>query len=343
MTKHPRRKSDAARRANQIIRSRTVLLMALFGVVTFVMLFIKLYQLQILRHDELEGKAVAQQTRSSVISASRGTIYDANGKIMAISATAETVNLSPKDIADYMTTQDEKIAAGKLKASQKKDEAYIARGLARILDVDEETIRKKMERTFSGYEIIKKKAEQAAANEVRRFVNGEIDDEGNEVPEGQRQSIHGIYLEPDSKRYYPLGTLAAQVIGFVNADNEGAYGLEAKYNSVLQGTSGMTVTAKNAVGTDLLYQYEQYYDAENGSNLVLTLDSNVQYYLENGLQSMLKKFDAKNGGTGIVMNAKTGAILGMASYPNFDLNDYSTVYDEKLAEQLKGLSTDSDA
>ena len=189
MTKHPRRKSDAARRANQIIRSRTVLLMALFGVVTFVMLFIKLYQLQILRHDELEGKAVAQQTRSSVISASRGTIYDANGKIMAISATAETVNLSPKDIADYMTTQDEKIAAGKLKASQKKDEAYIARGLARILDVDEETIRKKMERTFSGYEIIKKKAEQAAANEVRRFVNGEIDDEGNEVPEGQRQSI----------------------------------------------------------------------------------------------------------------------------------------------------------
>ena len=343
MTKHPRRKSDAARRANQIIRRRTVLLMALFGVVTFVMLFIKLYQLQILRHDELEGKAVAQQTRSSVISASRGTIYDANGKIMAISATAETVNLSPKDIADYMTTQDEKIAAGKLKASQKKDEAYIARGLARILDVDEETIRKKMERTFSGYEIIKKKAEQAAANEVRRFVNGEIDDEGNEVPEGQRQSIHGIYLEPDSKRYYPLGTLAAQVIGFVNADNEGAYGLEAKYNSVLQGTSGMTVTAKNAVGTDLLYQYEQYYDAENGSNLVLTLDSNVQYYLENGLQSMLKKFDAKNGGTGIVMNAKTGAILGMASYPNFDLNDYSTVYDEKLAEQLKGLSTDSDA
>ena len=347
MTEHPRRKSDAARRANQIIRSRTVLLMVLFGVVTFVMLFIKLYQLQILRHDELEGKAVAQQTRSSVISASRGTIYDANGKIMAISATAETVNLSPKDIADYMTTQDEKIAAGKLKASQKKDEAYIARGLARILDVDEETIRKKMERTFSGYEIIKKKAEQAAANEVRRFVNGEIDDEGNEVPEGQRQSIHGIYLEPDSKRYYPLGTLAAQVIGFVNADNEGAYGLEAKYNSVLQGTSGMTVTAKNAVGTDLLYQYEQYYDAENGSNLVLTLDSNVQYYLENGLQSMLKKFDAKNGGTGIVMNAKTGAILGMASYPNFDLNDYSTVYDEKLAaklaEQLKGLSTDSDA
>ena len=342
MADKPRRKSDAARRANQVIKSRTAILMVFFGVVTFAMLFVKLYDLQIIRHEELEGEAVSQQTRSSVITASRGTIYDANGKILAISATAETINISPRDIAEYQTTQDEKIAAGKMDASDKKDKAYIARGLARILGIDEDTILEKMERTYSGYEIIKKRAEQTVADEVRKFVNGEIDDEGNPVPEDEQQSIHGIYLEPDSKRYYPMGSLAAQVIGFVNADNQGAYGLEAQYNDVLEGTSGLTVTAKNAAGTDLLYQYEQYYDAENGSNLVLTLDNNVQYYLENGLKNMLEKFDAAKGGTGIVMDVNTGAILGMASYPTFDLNDYSTVSDEKLLESLEGLEEGSD-
>jgi len=141
-------------------------------------------------------------------------------------------------------------------------------------------------------------------------------------------------MEPGSKRYYPYGSLASNVIGFVNGENEGGVGLEAKYNSILSGTAGLTVTARNAVGGDLLYQYEQYYDAENGKNLVLTLDSNIQYYLEKGLKSMLDKYDAKNGGTGIVMDVNSGAILAMASYPNYDPNDYGSIYDETLKAQL---------
>ena len=285
MAKTSPRKSEAARRANQVIRSRTLLMMVLLGIVTFLLLFWKLYDLQINQHDELQEKAVAQQTRSTVVTASRGTIYDRNGLPLAISATAETVCVSPKDIVEYVEEQREKQEAAAAKAKEKgeayipgqvRDETYIARGLERLLGVDQETILKKMERTFSQYEMVKKKVDQEIANDVRRFINGEIDDEGNEVPEDQRVKLRGVWMQPDAKRYYPYGSLAANVIGFVDGDNQGGVGLEAKYNSVLSGTAGLTVTAKNAAGSDLLYQYEQYYDAENGKNLVLTLDSNIQ-------------------------------------------------------------------
>ena len=343
MAINPRRKSDAARRANQVIRSRTVLVMVLLGVCTFVALFWKLYDLQIRQHEDLQEQAVSQQTRSTVITASRGTIYDRNLTPLALSATAETVFISPKEIEEYVASQETKQAEAQAEAAENgtsyaapelRDEAYIARGLSRILGVDEGTILKKMEKTYSQYEIIKLRAEQTTADEVRKFINGQIDDEGNAVPEGQEVKLRGVYMEPDSKRYYPYGSLASNVIGFVNAENQGGVGLEAKYESQLEGTSGLTVTAKNAKNTDLLYQYEQYYDAENGNSLVLTLDATVQHSLEKNMESMLDKFDAKNGGTGIVMDVNTGAIIAMASYPNYDIQDYGSIYDETLQKQL---------
>lgn len=339
----PHRKSDAARRANQVIRSRTLLMMLLLGVCTFVLLFWKLYSIQINRHEEMQEKAVDQQTRSAVISASRGTIYDRSGVTLAASASAETVMISPKEILEYVESQKKSQESAAAAAAEKgqvyvaptlKDQAYIARGLSRILEIDQGTIEKRMENTASMYEIIKKKLERAMADELRRFINGEIDDEGNEVPEEEQKRIVGVFLQPDSKRYYPYGSLAANVIGFVNGDNVGGVGLEAKYDSELEGTAGLTVTAKNAAGTALLYQYEQYYDAENGDSLMLTLDVKVQSYLEKGLESMVKKYDAKNGGTGIVMDVNTGAIVAMASYPNYDSNEYGSVLDEKLQESL---------
>ena len=343
MAINPRRKSDAARRANQVIRSRTVLVMVLLGVCTFVALFWKLYDLQIRQHEDLQEQAVSQQTRSTVITASRGTIYDRNLTPLALSATAETVFISPNEIEEYVASQETKQAEAQAEAAENgtsyaapelRDEAYIARGLSRILGVDEGTILKKMEKTYSQYEIIKLRAEQTTADEVRKFINGQIDDEGNAVPEGQEVKLRGVYMEPDSKRYYPYGSLASNVIGFVNAENQGGVGLEAKYESQLEGTSGLTVTAKNAKNTDLLYQYEQYYDAENGNSLVLTLDATVQHSLEKNMESMLDKFDAKNGGTGIVVDVNTGAIIAMASYPNYDLQDYGSIYDETLQKQL---------
>ena len=341
-----RRKSDAARKANQTIRSRTLLMLLVFGVVTFGMLFWKLYQLQIVRHDDLQQKGVSQWTRSSVVNAFRGTIYDRNSNVLAISATAETVCISPKDIQEFMDSQDEKIRNGKLDPNDKITKEYIAAGLARILELDADAILQKMEKTNWEYVELKKKTERTVSDEVRRFMNGTIDEDGNEimevnakgeiVPVTKPTKLRGVFLVNDSKRYYPYSNLAAQVIGFVNA-NGGAYGLESSFESTLEGTAGYTITAKNNQGDDLLYQYEQYYDAENGGDLVLTLDSNIQYYLEEGLESMVDKFNAANGAAGIVMNAKTGAILGMASYPSYDLNNYSMVFSDELAATLEGL------
>ena len=343
MAIHPRRKSDAARRANQIVRSRTVLVMLLLGIVTFAALFWRLYDLQIRQHAELQEKAISQQTRSAVVSASRGTIYDRNLNTLAISATAETVLVSPLDIEKSVESQKEEQAKAAQKAADKgqdytppvlRDQSYIARGLSRILGLEQGAIEERMEKTNSQYEILKKKTDQTISDEVRRFINGEIDPEGNEVPEKQRVKLRGVWLQPDSKRYYLYSSLASGVIGFVNSDGIGSVGLEVKYDDTLTGTAGYTVSARNASGSELLYNYEQYYDAENGHSLVLTLDANVQLSLENGLENMLKKYDAKNGGTGIVMDVNTGAIIAMASYPNYDLNDYSTIFDAALQKKL---------
>ena len=357
MTDRPRRKSDAARRANQVIRGRTMLIMLLLGVASFTVLFWKLYDLQINRHDELKAEAVGQQTDSMVISASRGTIYDKNGEIMAISYSTETVLLDPGGVQDFVESQEQKIQDAAEEAAEKGapytapevlDQAYIARGLSRILDVEEETILEHLENTANRYWEVKKKVDQDVADEVRRFINGEIDDEGNQLTTvdedgntvlistgGRPTRLQGISLTPDTKRLYPFGSLAGNVIGFVNANNMGAYGLEASYDDVLSGSTGLTITPTNVNGTPLLFSGgEQMFDAENGSSLVLTLDTNVQYALEKGLESMLNKYDAANGGTGIVMDVNTGGIVAMASYPNYDPGDFSTIYTEGLQAEL---------
>ena len=357
MTDRPRRKSDAARRANQVIRGRTMLIMLLLGVASFTVLFWKLYDLQINRHDELKAEAVSQQTDSMVISASRGTIYDKNGEIMAISYSTETVLLDPGGVQDFVESQEQKIQDAAEEAAEKGapytapevlDQAYIVRGLSRILDVEEETILEHLENTANRYWEVKKKVDQDVADEVRRFINGEIDDEGNQLTTvdedgntvlistgGRPTRLQGISLTPDTKRLYPFGSLAGNVIGFVNANNMGAYGLEASYDDVLSGSTGLTITPTNVNGTPLLFSGgEQMFDAENGSSLVLTLDTNVQYALEKGLESMLDKYDAANGGTGIVMDVNTGGIVAMASYPNYDPGDFSTIYTEGLQAEL---------
>lgn len=357
MTDRPRRKSDAARRANQVILGRTMLIMLLLGVASFTVLFWKLYDLQINRHDELKAEAVGQQTDSMVISASRGTIYDKNGEIMAISYSTETVLLDPGGVQDFVESQEQKIQDAAEEAAEKGapytapevlDQAYIARGLSRILDVEEETILEHLENTANRYWEVKKKVDQDVADEVRRFINGEIDDEGNQLTTvdedgntvlistgGRPTRLQGISLTPDTKRLYPFGSLAGNVIGFVNANNMGAYGLEASYDDVLSGSTGLTITPTNVNGTPLLFSGgEQMFDAENGSSLVLTLDTNVQYALEKGLESMLDKYDAANGGTGIVMDVNTGGIVAMASYPNYDPGDFSTIYTEGLQAEL---------
>ena len=306
------RKNESIRRANRVIQSRTFVLMLIMGILMFVLLFFRLYDLQITRHEELQGKAVSQQTRRTVVTASRGTIYDASGNILAISASAETIILSPLEI-------DQAVNSKTTPVSWTKDS--LAAGLADILGKDAASIRKRMENTESQYEVIQLRAEEDVAAKVRAYV-GEND-------------IVGVHLVADSKRYYPYGSLAAQVIGFVGTENTGLYGLEAYYEEELEGQSGLVISAKDKAENDMLYTYEQYFAAKDGGDLTLTLDATIQYYLEKGMESMLDKFSAANGAAGVVLNAKTGGIMAMASYPNYDLNDFSTVQDKTLLERIE--------
>ena len=343
MAQQPKRKAENARKASLTIQRRTKWFMLFFGVACFAMLFVKLYDLQINQHQFLEDKAVSQQTASMTINASRGTIYDRNGETLAVSATAETIFISPMEIAERSEMED--AATGEDVTYLKGQyEEYVARGLARILGLEEADLLKLMERTYSQFEYVAKKVEQDVADEVRRFINGEIDDQGNvitevneageTVPTEDPVRLRGIYLQADSKRYYPYSALASHVIGFVNEEG-GAYGTEALYNDELEGTAGVTVTATASGGRPLLYQYEQYYDAENGDDLVLTIDTTVQYALEKGLEKAIEKYDVENGATGIVMDCNTGALLGIASLPNYDCNNYSAIYDSLLQQQLE--------
>ena len=306
------RKNESIRRANRVIQSRTFVLMLIMGILMFVLLFFRLYDLQITRHEELQGKAVSQQTRRTVVTASRGTIYDASGNILAISASAETIILSPLEI-------DQAVNSKTTPVSWTKDS--LAAGLAEILGKDAASIRKRMENTESQYEVIQLRAEEDVAAKVRTYVD--------------ENDIVGVHLVADSKRYYPYGSLAAQVIGFVGTENTGLYGLEAYYEEELEGQSGLVISAKDKAENDMLYTYEQYFAAKDGGDLTLTLDATIQYYLEKGMESMLDKFSAANGAAGVVLNAKTGGIMAMASYPNYDLNDFSTVQDKTLLERIE--------
>ena len=309
---NPTRKDESIRRANRIIQSRTFVLMLIMGIGMFIVLFFKLYSLQITRHEELQAKAVSQQTRSSVVTANRGTIYDASGNILAISSTAETIFLSPKEINDALNDEENPVAWTK---------EILAGALAKILDISEEGILKKMARSDSMYEVLKYRVDEDIADQVRQYIND--------------NKVKGVFLTTDAKRYYPYSDLAAQVIGFVGVDYTGLFGLEAEYDKELQGQSGLVVTAKANGQNDLLYEYSQYFDPENGDELQVTLEATVQYYLEKGMKDMCDAFSPANGATGIVMDVRNGGILAMASFPNYDLNDFSTVSDKTLLERIE--------
>ncbi len=286
---------------NRMMLRRTLSLLIVCGIVAFIVLGARLYKLQIVDHDLYESEAITQQVRSTTITASRGAIYDRNGKILAMSASAQNVFISPAEIVN-----------------NKEDPVLIAKGLSEILGVDYGEIMEKTTYTKSYYQMIALRVEQDAADEIRAFI--------------LEHNLTGIKLEPTSKRYYPYSSLAAHVIGFVGNDNTGLGGLEAYYNDELSGVNGRVVRAKNAYGTDMLYtKYEEYYDAEDGSNITTTIDSTIQYYLEKHLQQAVTDFDVRNGAAAIAMDVNTGEILGMVSLGNFDLNDYQKLNDDYQA------------
>ena len=281
---------------------RTLFLLSVCGIAAFLVLGARLYQIQIVQHDEYEAAAIAQQVRETTVSAARGTIYDRNGVVLAMSAGVDTVYISPAEIERY----DE-------------DKEDIARGLSEILGVDYETILKKAGNTNSWYEVVARKVEEDVAEQVRQFKS-----DGGYV---------GIKIESDTKRYYPNGSMAAHVIGFVGLDNTGLGGIESRYDSVLSGESGYVMRSTTAAGTDMLYSsYEDYVDARDGDSISLTIDAVIQNYVEKHLAQAVEDYDIQNGAAAICMEVDTGAILSMVSLGNFDLNDYQTISAEAEAE-----------
>ena len=322
------------RRANRTILLRTLFLMLVCGVCAFVPLFVKLYQIQIVEHEKYEQLAIDQQTRDSTVSASRGTIYDSKGTPLAMSYTVYNIQLSPRDIVKLKDAYQEAVETAREKGKEAPDypeptNQFIAEGLSEILDLDVADIIKRLEKVTSAYEIVKWRVEEEESDAVREFIT-------------QNHLSGGIFVMPTTKRYYPKGSLAAQVIGWVNynSDGKGAYGMEAVYEEQLAGQTGRVVTAKNGKGTEMLYRFEEYYDATNGNDLKLTIDATIQSYCERILAKGVETFEVRDGGFAIAMDPNTGAILAWANSPTYDLNSPWTVTDPVLAEYLEKVEND---
>ena len=297
---------------NRMMLRRTLFLLSVCGIAAFIVLAAKLYDIQIVHHDEYEAAAIAQQVRETTVSAARGMLYDRNGRILAISAGVDTIYISPAEIE-----------------RGHEDAEAIAKGLSEILGVDYETILKRAQNTKSWYEVVARKVEPEVSEKVREFK-----------AEG---GYSGIKIEADTKRYYPNGSLASHVIGFVGLENKGLGGIEARYDSLLSGKNGYVMRSTTAAGTDMLYSsYEDYVDAEDGQSLSLTIDSTIQYYIEKHLAQAVADYDIQNGAAAICMEVDTGAILSMASLGNFDLNDYQTISAEAEAEIRAAAQSDEE-
>ena len=300
---------------------RTMILMILCGIVLFIPLICVLFNLMILNHRKYEELAIRNQTRSTVLTASRGVIYDRNMDILASSSTVETVFLDPNAIEKAEKEEEEKRLEGE-EFNPDCSAVYIAKGLSEILDVDRDFILEQAADTAYYYKVVARKVSEEKAQEVRAFVN--------------EHGLNGlINLEMDSQRYYPYGSMAGQILGFVRTDNVGAEGLEAYYDTTLTGNAGAIITTKGNQNSEMLYTYEKYYDPSDGHSLVLTLDATAQRYLEKNLQEAIDLYNVQNGAFGIIMNVNTGEIVAMATLGSFDPNNYQEIYDEETRIDLE--------
>lgn len=294
------------------MRQKAMFLVACLVFVGFGWVVVNLVHWQVFRGEDLSQAALNQSLRSTTLSATRGTIYDATGKVLAQSASVWTVVLEPAYFKDYEDPEAVR--------------RTVAQGLSQILDMDEEEVYEKTQGN-SYFVYLKRRVETDVRDEINEFL------ENNKISAGVR-------LIEDYKRYYPYGTVASTVLGFTGTDGQGLEGLEMQYDTELRGTAGRLISSQNALGTDMPFEYEQYVEAENGYDLVLTIDETVQSVLEKYLAEGVEQFKVKNGAVAIMMDVDTGAILGMATTPTYDPNDPFTIYDEDLQAEIDALSGD---
>lgn len=277
----------------------------------------RLAHLQLVQGEELQQKAINQQMRDTSIDASRGTIYDANGEVLAQSATVWNVYISPADIKGTDEQKEEK-------------RWLVSNGLSEILGIDANEIYQKTLRSNSYQVYIKKKVESDVRAKVLAFEQ-----------ENPKASVI-IGLEETTRRYYPNGELAATVLGFVGTDGQGLGGLESYYDDELTGIPGRILTIKNALGTEMDFEYEQRVEAQDGNSLVLGLDKVIQGYLEKQLDQAIEDYDAKRA-VSIILNVNTFEILGMATRSAYDPNNPFAIADKETAEKIAALPKEEQA
>lgn len=293
------------------------------AIALFSLLLLRILYLQTFRYEYYQQKVIDQMTTETEVTAARGGIYDQSGTLLATNVTTYRVFLSPSSLARQQA---------ELKANGSADQLdeLVAKRLSTILDVSYEFVLRQT--TYTKYldRTIKKEVSEEDADRVRKFI-----------ADYSLQQV--VYLQTTSTRFYPYSTLACHVLGFIGSDGNGLYGLEYSYNEYLSGKSGKYITARDARGNEMPYEYKEYISEENGCDLHTTLDIFVQSTLEEEVKSAYLEANGQNRAAGIVMNVNTGAILGMAVYPNFDANDPWTL-DAQSEEKLQdsGHTKDSD-
>ena len=262
--------------------------------------------IQFVQGKELSEMAYEQQTLDRSINPKRGTIYDRTGEnILAVSSTVETVTVNPGNI-------------------KKEDKEKVAKKLSEIFELDYETVLKKVTKR-SSIETIVKKIDKEKTDTLRTWMN-------------ENNITEGINIDEDTKRYYPNNNLASQIIGFCGSDNQGLDGIEAKYDETLSGTKGSIKRHTDAKGGEIGTEGENYIPAIDGNDLILTIDMNIQSIIEKHLKEACIDNICTDGGNIVVMNSKNGDILGMATYPSYNLNEPFEAYTDELKQNWDSMS-----
>jgi len=279
---------------------------AVLGLLAFVPVSLRLYDLMVNSYAYYSEQALRNQTRITAVTGTRGLIYDRNMNILACNESVENVYLDPHELKQ-----------------SKADVEDIARTLGEILNISPQWITQQAGDVTMRYKQIAARVDTQTAALIRQYIN--------------EKGISGIHLEPNTKRIYPYGTLACQIIGFTNSSNTGSEGVEAAYNSYLEGSAGKVITTKGNNEMDMPFSYENYADSRQGCSLILTVDTTVQQILEKQLENAIARYDVQNGAFGMVMDVDTGEILAMATIGGYDPNNYLEIADEEVRLELEQM------
>ncbi|MGN0633196.1 MAG: penicillin-binding transpeptidase domain-containing protein [Oscillospiraceae bacterium] len=335
-------------RPNETMKSRLLGWVTAIIIIVVVYTIAMIFKVSVKESRKWQTLANSQQLTSTTVGASRGTIYDANGQVLAQSATVYTVYADPVMLWEHIDKKDEIIKEYKSAIASEKDEsdrvAYqekldecktseqtyneLVEFMADVLDLTEQKIKDDINDETSRYVVMKREVEKTDADKIEKFLS--------------KLGIDGIRCDPTTKRFYPQNTLAANVIGHMNYDeDEGIYGLEAYYNENLSGVDGRIITAADKFGNEIPYKYKQSYDAQDGDSLYLNIDVNIQYYLEKALADCVTENKPAERACAIIMNPKTGAVYAMATNYSYDPNQPAEITDETTIRKLAALSEDS--